>query len=788
VATEEPSKHRPHKQPSQLLRESEERYRQLIESSHDFVWEVDENAQYTFASLQVRQILCYSPEEVLGKTPFDLMPPDDAARVSAIFTPLSEAREPFRDLENTNLHKDGHPVVLETNGVPVFDEDGRFRGYRGIDRDVTERRLTERLLQDEISRRRILVDQSTDGIVILDQDGKVYEANQQYARMLGYSMEEVYELHVWDWEAQFSKEQVLEMLRTVDENGDHIETHHRRKDGSLLEVEISTNGAVFEQKKFIFCVCRDITGRKRAEETIRESERLLREAEVVAGLGSYELDIAGGRWTSSEMLDALFGIDKAYEHSVEGWLGLVHPDDQAMMGDYFANEVLGQGRAFDKEYRIVRRNDGTESWVHGLGRLEFDGRGRPVKMLGTIQNITERQQAKEALAEREEQLRQSQKMEAVGQLAGGIAHDFNNLLAAILGYADLLLGNPELSDSSVRDDLQEIKRAGERASALTQQILAFSRRQALQPRVVSLNDVLGQIEPLLRRTIGEDIDLVTLLHPRLDLVEVDPHQFEQVLMNLVLNARDAMPSGGRLTLETANVELDQEFSRAHPGATPGSYVMMRVSDTGSGMDEYVRERMFEPFFTTKAFGRGTGLGLSTVYGIIRQSQGFIFADSEPCKGTRLEIYLPRSVRSDVSSETVIPSSVPATGTETVMVVEDEPALRSLIGRILGGAGYTVRAFASGQEALEALVAGESRADLLLTDVMLPGALQGHDLARAALASRPDLPVLYMSGYSRDALLHAGRLDEGVNLLEKPFTGETLAAAVRLVLNQARARA
>jgi signal transduction histidine kinase/ActR/RegA family two-component response regulator len=396
-----------------------------------------------------------------------------------------------------------------------------------------------------------------------------------------------------------------------------------------------------------------------------------------------------------------------------------------------------------------------------------------------------RKRAEQALAASEEHLRQSQKMEAVGQLAGGIAHDFNNLLTAILGYSDLILANGSSTVDEVRPDLEEIKRAGERASALTQQILAFSRRQPLRPQVVSLDEITTSMEPLLGRTIGEDIDLVVHVGPGPTLVEVDRHQFEQVIMNLVVNARDAMPSGGHLTVETANAELDEEFCRTHADTLPGSYVMLRVTDTGVGMGEDVKEHVFEPFFTTKAVGAGTGLGLATVYGIVKQSDGSIFVTSQPGKGSSFAVYLPRATQSDIPAETLIPPPVSAHGHETVMVVEDEEALRGLIDRILGQAGYRTLTFASAQKALEALEAGEQSADMLLTDVMLPGTLQGHDLARTVLALRPDLPVLYISGYSRDALVHAGRLDEGVNLLEKPFSPEVLATMVRTVLDRPR---
>jgi len=433
-------------------------------------------------------------------------------------------------------------------------------------------------------------------------------------------------------------------------------------------------------------------------------------------------------------------------------------------------------RALSGEHAVFRAHfDGA----HFISRLTpvFDDAGAVEQVVGVSVDISEQVKAEEELRLRDSQQRQSQKMEAVGQLAGGIAHDFNNLLTAILGYSDLLLARQDILDSAARTDVEEIKHAAERAGALTKQILAFSRQQALRPEVVSLNEVLTGMEPLLRRTLGEDIDLVSLQHPDLGSAEIDLHQFEQVLMNLAVNARDAMCSGGQLTLETANVELDEEYCRTHPEATPGSCVMLAVSDTGTGMEEATLEHVFEPFFTTKAPGEGTGLGLATVYGIVKQSRGNIFVYSEPGRGTSFKIYLPR-VDAHQAVEKVLSDQVSVPGNETVVVVEDEASLRRLVERVLGSAGYEVLSFGSADEAMVALDEGQS-ADLLLTDVVL----QGKDLFDKVKISRPDLPVLFMSGYTRDAIVHAGRLDDGVNFLEKPFTPEALAREVREVLDQ-----
>jgi two-component system cell cycle sensor histidine kinase/response regulator CckA len=521
--------------------------------------------------------------------------------------------------------------------------------------------------------------------------------------------------------------------------------------------------------------------RKQAEEALRENQELFSLVMRHSPVYTFIKEVTP---TESRVVQASHNFQEMIGIPGEDMRGKTMPQlfpaDLAakMWADDWA--VVSEGKVHELDEELGGRSYTTIKFplVQGDKRL----------LAGFTVDITERKAAEEVLRQVEEQLHQSQKMEAVGQLAGGIAHDFNNLLTAILGYSDLILASGSSTVDELRPDLEEIKRAGERASALTQQILAFSRRQTLRPRVVLLDEVIRGIEPLLRRTIGEDIDLQIVESLPLAPVEVDPHQFEQVVMNLVLNARDAMPSGGRLTVETANAELDEEFSRTHAGTLPGSCVMLRISDTGVGMDAATQERIFEPFFSTKPPGAGTGLGLATVYGVVKQSNWSIFVTSKPGQGSSFAIYLPRAEKDDISEEMVIPPHASARGDETIMVVEDERALRGLIGRVLAGAGYKTLSFASAQEALAALEQGECLLDMLLTDVMLPGAIQGHELALTVLASRPHLPVLYISGYARDALVHAGRLDERVNLLEKPFTPESLTDMVRNVLDMPRGEA
>ncbi len=436
------------------------------------------------------------------------------------------------------------------------------------------------------------------------------------------------------------------------------------------------------------------------------------------------------------------------------------------------------------EHAVFRAHFGGAHFVSRLTPV-FDDAGRVEQVVGVSVDTGGQARAEEELSQLDDQLRQSQKMEAVGQLAGGIAHDFNNLLTAIIGYSDLLLENDEGVSDSVRADVEEIRRAAERAASLTRQILAFSRRQPLQPETVSLNEVLTGTEPLLRRTLGEEIQLDLDLDPELGSTEMDPSQLEQVIMNLAINARDAMPSGGKLDLGTANIELDEDFCWLNPDCAPGPHVVLTVSDTGTGMDEETLSHVFEPFFTTKGPGEGTGLGLSTVYGIVRQSGGCVLIESETGKGTSFRIYFPRVVYQPEESPIIVAPRALATAHEVVLVVEDEPAVRALVTRVLTNEGYVVFAASDPSQALALLEEKDRWIDLLLTDVVLPRGLQGDGLAQEALALRPGLPVLFMSGHPRESLVHERGLAAGVNYLSKPFTPDSLSCKVREVLDASR---
>jgi signal transduction histidine kinase len=444
------------------------------------------------------------------------------------------------------------------------------------------------------------------------------------------------------------------------------------------------------------------------------------------------------------------------------------------------DQHLKMHKPYMEEYR-VQRKDGTFCYWTDRGTAFWDEKGNPFKMIGACEDITERKRAEEENTALQEQLRQSQKMEAIGRLAGGIAHDFNNLLTVIKGYSQLSLVEIKEGDP-LKLNIEEIRRAADRAADLTRQLLAFSRRQIMEMKVLDLNDLLKNLDKMLRRVIGEDIELVTLLAGDLGRVKTDPGQTEQVVMNLSVNSKDAMPEGGKLTIETANVDLDDAYARNHVAVTPGRFVMISVSDTGVGMTPEVRDRVFEPFFTAKEKGKGTGLGLSTVYGIVKQSGGNIWVYSEPGKGTTFKIYLPRVDEPlEKLGERVEVKEIPR-GTETILIVEDEEEVRKLAVRILERQGYKVLEASQGLDAFLIAEKYEDLIHLLVTDVVMPK-ISGRELADRIAEIRPEIKVLYMSGYTDNAIVHHGVLREGIKFIQKPFTVEGLARKVREVLDK-----
>jgi two-component system cell cycle sensor histidine kinase/response regulator CckA len=514
---------------------------------------------------------------------------------------------------------------------------------------------------------------------------------------------------------------------------------------------------------------------ERARAALRESEERYRAIVDQAADGIFIMDLEG---RILEVNDA-FARSHGYTTGELREIGLGGIDvDAASTPDRMRRVLAGERLTFEVEH-----------WRKDMSRIHLEVTASLAEFAGKHcimafhRDITERKQLEVNRRQLEEQLRASQKMEAIGILAGGIAHDFNNLLSVILSYTGIVL-NAVREEDPLRNDLVEVKKSAERAAALTQQLLAFGRKQVLQPVPLSFNMVAEGCARMLLRILGEDIDFRMALAPDLGVALADPGQMEQVLMNLVLNARDAMPRGGKLTIETSNAELDEEYAAQHLGVKPGPYVMLAVTDTGCGMGPKILERVFEPFFTTKEKGKGTGLGLPMVYGIVKQSEGQISVHSEPGKGASFKIYLPRDLSARAREPTrTAPVSTRTAGTETILVVEDEEALLRVAKRGLGQAGYTVLTAGDGEEALRIAAAHPGTIHLLATDVIMPR-MGGNALATELSKSRPGLKILYMSGYTDDAILHHGVLEPGTHFLAKPITSVDLVRKVREVLDAA----
>jgi two-component system cell cycle sensor histidine kinase/response regulator CckA len=620
------------------------------------------------------------------------------------------------------------------------------------------------------SRYRVLLEQTQEAVAV-SVNGRIAYANPACVEMFGYQ-KPLLGVPVTIFFAPGSREQIEEIVQHRAAGRPAPELYEAvglRGDGTTFAVELRVTPVEFEDQVGSQAILRDITGRKRMEAEIRESEeryRLLFERNLA---GVYRSTPDGRLLECNRAFAQMMGYASPAEAMAQPGTAF-HANHETR--EKFLERLRGEGSLVNYENQ-ARRKDGSLIWiVENVSLLGSEDDGEEI-LLGTVFDMTDRRRL-------EEQLLQSQKMEAVGRLAGGIAHDFNNLLTAVAGYSELLLRELPEGDP-LRESAEEIRQAGNRAAALTQQLLAFSRRQVLEPRVLDLNAVITGMERMLRRVIGEDVELMTALDPELWRARADPGQIEQAILNLVVNARDAMPRGGRLTLETANVELDEKFAGHYATIHPGPHVMLAVSDTGVGMDADLQARLFEPFFTTKEHGKGTGLGLSTTYGIVKQSGGSIWVYSEPGHGTTFKIYLPRCEEPLEDRAVPPPAREAAPGTETVLLVEDEPEVRRLVEKLLRLKGYRVLSAASPAEAVTISKRHEAAIELLLTDVIMPG-MNGRELSRVLAANRPRMRVLYMSGYTDAAMSQQGILPPGTAFLSKPFTPEALSRKVRDVLD------
>ena len=1068
------------KQAEERLRESQERYRALVETTFDWVWEVDTEGRYTYVSPKVGELLGYAPGEVLGRTPFDLMPEAEARRVGALFQAIASRREPFSALENTNRHRDGRDVVLESSGVPTFDASGRFRGYRGMDRDITARKTAEAALRRSEAHLRTLVNTLPDLVWLKDPQGVYLACNARFETFFGAAAADI----VGKTDYDFLSRAVADAFRANDaaavtDGGPRMNEEEVTfaSDGHKEFLE-TIKTAMFDAEGGLIGVlgiAHDITARKQAEEALRQSEARRALALDAAQAGTWEWDLATGRNTWSDKLWRLYGLEPhSAEPSYEVWRAAVCPDDlerveqtlkevvpkaaelilewrvnaasddlrwmlsrgrpvrdasgrvthyagvvmditarkraelaleaeagrmsalldaqreiastdleyadliqlvlarmsrlagaegaslemaegdemvyeaatglaapfaglrlkiaeslsgfcmksgalmrsddietdsrvdreacrriglrsmillplrydehtfgvlklmssdaaafsadaeQSLrlmggflgatvsrkrtemllrereerlqtLGDNIPGGVIYQlhspreGRSrytyisagierifgipaasvladpapfwdlivkedraaaaevharslrelslFDREFR-QRTVSGELKWLHAIARPRRLADGSTI-WDGVLMDITARKRAESERATLEDQLRQSQRLESVGRLAGGVAHDFNNLLMSIMGHAELCReglgkGHPSCAD------LDGIMDAAQRSAGITRQLLAFARQQTVAPVVLNVNDHVANTLKLLQRLIGENVELTWRPGAQQALVKMDPSQLDQVLTNLAVNARDAIAGVGRITVETKEVFFDAQTCPKQEEAAPGAYVMLAFSDTGCGMDRQTLEHIFEPFFTTKLVGQGTGLGLATVYGIVKQNKGLIDVQSEPGKGATFRIFLRRQEEpAEAAGARPAAPEMPG-GSETVLLVEDEDGVRSVTARFLRRLGYTVLSAGEPAAALRLISEHVGRVHLLITDVVMPG-MSGRDLAAKLSAAYPGIKCLLMSGYPDGGVAHLGTVEEGLSFLAKPFSSDAFARKVREVL-------
>jgi PAS domain S-box-containing protein len=757
------------------LRQSNEALASLVSSAPAAIIVLDRDRNVTEWNPAAERIFGWTRDDVLGKRPPNILDADRDAYDARMKAVLSGST--FVNAEGRRRTKDGALVEGTFSAAPVRDAAGDIVALMAVFVDLTEQTRARQALRRSDERYHRLIETANEGVWVVDARMKTTYVNGRMADMLGYAPAEimgrpllqfVHETSAADARRAFGRRSVSNL---------QTDLRFSANDGRDVWAIVSTTALTEPDGRFtgVLGMCTDVTERRRAEyELLRENDFRNRVLETAH--------------------DAIFALD------LDGRFTLVNRRASEISG-YDPDELLGQpaSRLFDQLARAhlagaVEREVGAEPREVDL--LRKDGQRRTVRVsleplyegarcvgfAGAAEDVTEPRKM-------EQQFLQAQKMESVGRLAGGVAHDFNNLMTAIIGYADLtLMALPPVAPS--RPDIEEIRNTADRAARLAHQLLSFSRRQLIAPEVVNLNELILNTDGLLRRLIGEDIELVTLPAPTLGSVRVDPSQFEQVLVNLVVNARDAMPLGGCLRVETANVtsgEVDGGRRVTDDGAPEGSYVVLSVSDNGIGMTPEVRKHLFEPFFTTKETGKGTGLGLATCYGIVKQAGGEIGVETEPGSGTTFRIYLPRleDAVADTGGDNA-QQDLPR-GSETILLAEDEGSVRQVALRTLRALGYRVLEASHGEEAVRLADAHAGRIDLLLTDVVMPQ-MGGKELADRLLVARPDIRVLFTSGYTDDAMVRHGVSENQLEFIAKPFTPLSLARKVRSVLDQRSVRA
>jgi PAS domain S-box-containing protein len=733
---------------------------------------------YSEKVLQTRKSLLIHGEDLKKTTDkFPQFAPIFQAGIrSIIIIPLISKDEVIGILQIQSTHSNAYSLRDLTLAERVANQ---IAGAIANAQLFAEQKRAEEELRENEEKLQALMDASPIGISWADLNGNIQYHNQKFHELFGYTIEDIPTISDWRRRAypdpayRESVPLLLTVLSEAQKQGrevEPIEVTVTCKDGSTRQVE---QMAALTANR-VLAIYRDITEHKEAEKALLKSQQMLEKTFASLPEAVFIIDA-----NTVKIIDCNPAASKIFGYSPEEMKGrtttFLHVDEAALaeFRKHLYPAIKEKGVLFLPNFKM-RRKDGTIFYTENSVMPLEDQQGKHIGWLSVVRDITKYRQA-------EEQLHQSQKMEAIGRLAGGIAHDFNNLLTVIKGYSQLSIfemkeGNP------LKGNIEEIQKASQRASELTQQLLAFSRRQILELKVLDLNTILRDLDKMLHRIIGEDIEMVYLLSENLGKIKTDPGQMEQVILNLAVNARDAMPSGGKLTIETTNVILDESYTHRHVDVKPGPYVMLSVTDTGCGMSQEIKEHLFEPFFTTKKKGMGTGLGLSTLYGIVKQSGGDIRFSSEQGMGTTFKIYLPNVDELPTELKEKERGEELPLGNETILVVEDELSVRDLAARVLERQGYELLVASNGDEALRLIQeqAGK-KIDLLLTDMVMPG-MSGPELADRLRASHAEARVLYISGYSNNSMVRHGKLEPGIYFLQKPFSPEALARKVREILD------
>lgn len=756
------------KEAEEALRESEERFRSIIENSAAGYFFIDREGRFQRVNATwLRMHKFRSADEIIGRH-FSVTQVEEEQNRAKEIVERSLAGESSAPGEFRRLCKDGSIGWHTFSVVPVW-RGGVVVGLEGFLIDTSERRKAE---QDYRTLFREMLDGFALHEVLCGADGRPVDyrflaVNPAFERLTGLKAQNLV------------GKTVLEVMPGVERHW--IQTYGKvalTGQPAFFENYTAELGKHFQVTAFrpapnqFACMFVDITERKHREEALRESQQRLDLATSAAKLGIWDWDVRSNQLTWDDQMFRLYGVaEKPASCGIEFWKRTLDAEDRSRAWEAL-QAALGGEQQFDLEFRI-RHPHGAVRHIHGKGFVLRDGDENPARMLGINYDITERKHL-------EDQLRQAQKMEAVGRLAGGVAHDFNNILAAMMLHLGLLIENPKL-DPEIEAAVGELLKGAERASGLTRQLLMFSRRSVLEKKALDLNDLVTNLLKMLKRLIGEDIDLQFSPNVDLPLVEADPGMMEQMLLNLCVNARDAMPKGGKLSIGLQYIEVNQSTSESHPNARPGSFVCITVTDTGCGMDDATLERIFEPFFTTKAQGKGTGLGLATVHGIVGQHKGWVEVKSKVGQGTTFLVFLPASARKEV--DLGVPSqSVAVQGDGTILLVEDETSLRMVTARALRRLGYEVIEAADGKEALRLWDEHRGKVDLLLSDMVMPEALTGLDVAERLRESKSNLKIIIASGYSAEKLNQSVAAEKRICHLQKPYSFQALSQAVSDCLN------